>query len=589
MRKHQLAPADAALSEQVGRRLHTLYASAQVFQEQALVEGIKLALAGIETSRLERRPPTPGELDAVLALCDELPADGERRAAARLRPSRARRARRGCRPSRRMAWTAIPRVRAIDRSRFRTASRARSAAPELLAILVIAGSDDRTRRPRRAARGTVRADEQHRHRHGALGARPRRARRGADRSRAARARRRRAGRAAARRSRARCARGDRDRPGAERGDRLACSAARASTLRCVCRCRASGLLARLQRWANPNLEAWQGLRLSRLQSGTVDEIARGVAEEIQRGISGSLVGRSERIELADNTELLAATWSAIARIRAHLEQRAAGRVRFEDAPYAGGPSALALTESTAPAAELPALPDEPLRGRRRAARRRRSGGAVVLLQPAARGGRDRDRGARRTPRARARAAPAARRGDQRHPDAGDRRLHAVPRAQARPRAVPRAGDPAVVEGRLPAAHARARRRRERLPAQGGREPSDPRHGGRSAAAAHRARGDARRRWRGAGADRAARRAGAAADGRRRAPRRADHAARCVEPVRDRPARGQPAVGHAHRLRWIVRARPRGAAPAARRRRRPLHGLERERRRCVRRSASRSTS
>src|SRR5262245_32411453 len=74
VRKHQLAPADAAVSEQVGRRLHTLYASAQVFQEQALVEGIKLALAGIETARLERRPPTPGELDAVLALCDELPA-----------------------------------------------------------------------------------------------------------------------------------------------------------------------------------------------------------------------------------------------------------------------------------------------------------------------------------------------------------------------------------------------------------------------------------------------------------------------------------------------------------------------------------
>ena len=45
VRKHQLAPADAALSEQVGRRLHTLYASAQVFQEQALVEGITATIS----------------------------------------------------------------------------------------------------------------------------------------------------------------------------------------------------------------------------------------------------------------------------------------------------------------------------------------------------------------------------------------------------------------------------------------------------------------------------------------------------------------------------------------------------------------
>ncbi|MFI5309226.1 MAG: response regulator, partial [Polyangiales bacterium] len=103
--------------------------------------------------------------------------------------------------------------------------------------------------------------------------------------------------------------------------------------------------------------------LDALEVGTVDEIARGVAEEVRRGIAESLrLGRGERIEHGDKSELLAATWSAESRIRAQLAQRAQGRLRFDDAPYEGGPAALALTGGVA----VPALPaaSEHLRGRR---------------------------------------------------------------------------------------------------------------------------------------------------------------------------------------------------------------------------------
>jgi DNA-binding response OmpR family regulator len=103
--------------------------------------------------------------------------------------------------------------------------------------------------------------------------------------------------------------------------------------------------------------------LDALEVGTVDEIARGVAEEVRRGIAESLrLGRSERIDLGDKSELLAATWSAVSRIRAQLAQRAQGRLSFDDAPYAGGPTALALVDAGAP--PPPEVANESLRGRR---------------------------------------------------------------------------------------------------------------------------------------------------------------------------------------------------------------------------------
>ncbi|MDD9933933.1 MAG: response regulator [Myxococcales bacterium] len=102
--------------------------------------------------------------------------------------------------------------------------------------------------------------------------------------------------------------------------------------------------------------------LAKFEGGTVDEIAQSVAEEVRRGIAESLrQGGHEHIELEDKAELMAATWSAIGRIRAHLAERTEGRVLFSDRPYAGGPAELALTD------DLPAAPyagvGDALRGR----------------------------------------------------------------------------------------------------------------------------------------------------------------------------------------------------------------------------------
>lgn len=71
--------------------------------------------------------------------------------------------------------------------------------------------------------------------------------------------------------------------------------------------------------------------LSGLTEGTIDDIAQRFAEEIRRGLSESMnIGRDERIELADNSELVAAAWTAIGRVRSHLSQRTLGKVRFAE-------------------------------------------------------------------------------------------------------------------------------------------------------------------------------------------------------------------------------------------------------------------
>jgi len=85
--------------------------------------------------------------------------------------------------------------------------------------------------------------------------------------------------------------------------------------------------------------------LEGLASATVSDIADRFADEIRRGIADSLqVGHGEQVPIDEGTELMAAAWSAIGRVRAHLAERSQGRVRFHDAPRTGGPAALALTE-----------------------------------------------------------------------------------------------------------------------------------------------------------------------------------------------------------------------------------------------------
>jgi CheY-like chemotaxis protein len=78
---------------------------------------------------------------------------------------------------------------------------------------------------------------------------------------------------------------------------------------------------------------------------TVAEVAERVADEIRRGlVEAADRGRDIAVPLGDGTEVLAAAWSAIGRIRAHLAQRSGGRVHFRDGPALGRPAFLALVD-----------------------------------------------------------------------------------------------------------------------------------------------------------------------------------------------------------------------------------------------------
>jgi DNA-binding response OmpR family regulator len=73
----------------------------------------------------------------------------------------------------------------------------------------------------------------------------------------------------------------------------------------------------------------QGSRLT--GDHTVEELASRIAEEIRRGLVDSLDrGRDLSVPIGDGTEVLAATWSAIGRLRAHLATRSGGRVHFRE-------------------------------------------------------------------------------------------------------------------------------------------------------------------------------------------------------------------------------------------------------------------
>lgn len=91
-----------------------------------------------------------------------------------------------------------------------------------------------------------------------------------------------------------------------------------------------------------------GGSLDSLHEGTVEQVADRVAREIRQGIVDSVqTGRDQSISLGDGTDILAAAWSAVGRIRSHLAQRSGGRVSFRDAPRRGGPAMLALVNDDA--------------------------------------------------------------------------------------------------------------------------------------------------------------------------------------------------------------------------------------------------
>jgi CheY-like chemotaxis protein len=77
---------------------------------------------------------------------------------------------------------------------------------------------------------------------------------------------------------------------------------------------------------------------------TVGEIAERLAEELRRGLVESTAqGRDVPVPVGEGTELMAAAWSAIGQIRAHLADRSGGRLRFRESHPPGGPSFITLT------------------------------------------------------------------------------------------------------------------------------------------------------------------------------------------------------------------------------------------------------
>lgn len=84
---------------------------------------------------------------------------------------------------------------------------------------------------------------------------------------------------------------------------------------------------------------------------TVEEVAERIAKEIHRGIVDAAVeGRRLRIPLGEGSDLLAAAWATIAKVRAELADASEGQVRFRDASGRGGPAFVSLVAEGARAA-----------------------------------------------------------------------------------------------------------------------------------------------------------------------------------------------------------------------------------------------
>ncbi len=77
---------------------------------------------------------------------------------------------------------------------------------------------------------------------------------------------------------------------------------------------------------------------------TCEEVADRVIAEIKRGLIERVQnGRDLRIPMGDGAEILAATWAAIASVRAQITHRSGGRVVFADPPARHGPALLSLS------------------------------------------------------------------------------------------------------------------------------------------------------------------------------------------------------------------------------------------------------
>jgi len=78
---------------------------------------------------------------------------------------------------------------------------------------------------------------------------------------------------------------------------------------------------------------------------TCGEIVKRVTKEFEQGLVKTLAdGEKLHVPLGEGSEILAACWVAIARIRAHVTHRSGGRVKFRDTPTRKGPALFSLRE-----------------------------------------------------------------------------------------------------------------------------------------------------------------------------------------------------------------------------------------------------
>ena len=106
-----------------------------------------------------------------------------------------------------------------------------------------------------------------------------------------------------------------------------------------------------------------GSVLRDLGDASVEQVAEHMSNEIRHALVDRVVdGKETLVALADGAEVLAATWAAIARVRAHLTAKSSGKVRFRDLADRGGPAWLAFVDDKNFIPEEPA--DISLRGKR---------------------------------------------------------------------------------------------------------------------------------------------------------------------------------------------------------------------------------
>ncbi len=91
-----------------------------------------------------------------------------------------------------------------------------------------------------------------------------------------------------------------------------------------------------------------GARLDVIGKASPLEVFRRMTQEMERGLIDSLErGHDVRVDLGDGSDILASTWGAISRVRAELSKASHGQIRFRDVPRRGGPAMMALVDEQA--------------------------------------------------------------------------------------------------------------------------------------------------------------------------------------------------------------------------------------------------